>query len=425
MKKILLIAYYFPPLGSIGARRTIRYVRNLHKFGWKPYVITPRKWAYGEVEAFWDNSETDEVLNYAEIYRTNFIDITKINRFITFIPYLRRYTPSLNRFLSYFPPEHCLGWLPFALLKAKEIIKMNNIDIIYSTSAPYLAHIIAYLLKKSTGTPWIADLRDEWSLHPYRKPLFHCQKALDQKLEKMCLSAADRIVTVSNLYKQQFLEILQGDRNDITVITNGYRKEDFTNIPRNNSSNRMIITYCGLFYGTRSPESFIRALNELVGGGLLNAEKIRVNFIGPKMPNPWQRFASNPWRQVFNWVGFVPHKTAIKYMMNSDLLLYISSGRGKGNIQGKVFEYIASRKPILVLAEELDEGIQIIESTGLMYANVDVNDVQSIQAQIIGFYKDWLNGKIETQVNMPNILEYEETNLTNRLSMLLDSLIPK
>src|SRR5208283_1981378 len=57
---------------------------------------------------------------------------------------------------TFFIPDARIGWLFTAVSEAKQIIKEEQIDAIYSSSPPYTCAVIARNVQRATGLPWIA-----------------------------------------------------------------------------------------------------------------------------------------------------------------------------------------------------------------------------------------------------------------------------
>ena len=420
MKKVLIVAYYFPPLGGMGAQRTLRYIRHLPDFGWLPHVLTVKRAAKGEII---DKTLLADIPKGVEVLRTAFLDRTFVSRLFLKLS-LERLAYYASRFMSYFPPDHCIGWLPFAYFKAKKLIADEQIDVIYTTSAPYTAHLIGYFLKGRTGKPWVADFRDEWTQNPFREPLFSWQRNVDLWLEQRVLSSADHVITVTEPYRAQMSSLLRPAlRGKFATITNGFDADDFKTCC-SSVAEKFNIAYSGVFYGAQQPTHFLSALENLVNHGKIPLDRIEIVFAGPARTwRPTTLSEVSPLNKVIKLTGYISHHEAIHYLMNSDvLMLIVSRLRGKGNIPGKTFEYIASGKPILALVPRDGAAAELLRRTKTKAVIVEPEDTSAIEGALLDLYVQWEKGKLKTKMDWDKIRMYEGRELTRKLCGILNRL---
>jgi len=67
-KNVLIIAYYFPPMGLSGVQRTTKFVKYLPEYGWNPVILTTSPGAF---YAFDDTLIQDFEGQDVKIYRTH------------------------------------------------------------------------------------------------------------------------------------------------------------------------------------------------------------------------------------------------------------------------------------------------------------------------------------------------------------------
>ena len=269
MKKVLLIAYIFPPLGGGGVQRTLKFVKYLPQFGWKPYVLTPKNPTWGGAD--YDESLLADIPYMAEIVKTHnpesgnlmkdfmkhfapqkfsFFNRTKISnsKSVMDSPHNRQNTNRLSvqmdegrqsnkvnlrswlKIWSKPLPDSKFDWIPFAVKKGIEIIEKEKINVIYSTSPPNTDHIIGLLLKKVTQKPWVADFRDPWLPWQLMETLesMSIRNQIERILEKAVIKNADYVIDISEpitqIHKENFPQYLA---NKVITITNGYDPDDF------------------------------------------------------------------------------------------------------------------------------------------------------------------------------------------------------
>ncbi len=416
-KRILLIAYCFPPLGGVGTLRTLTLTKHLTEFGWYPHVLTVREGAGGQPK---DSSLMANVPQGFEISRAGYWDVNVP------LQILRKFFPSswiapLDQLLATLPPDRYVGWVPFAFSKALKIIAHNRVDIIY-TADLYSTHLVGYLLRKTTGKTWIADIGDEWASNPFRSRLFPGQQKVENWIERKILGAANHII-IAWLGLTKLL-LLHG-KKECTTITCGFFSEDFESSSNGTTRGRdkFRITYTGSFYASQQPTYFLNAIQKLLDEGQISSDNIELVFVGRTRTDGLSGFANSSVANCIVCPGFVPHRRSVEYLMDSDiLLLIVSAERGSGNIPGKTFEYIASGKPILALVPPKGAAADLIRktNTGIVVASEDIAAIRDV---VLDLYLRWKEGRLQIHPNWEEICQYEAKNLSKSLSEVLDRVL--
>ena len=209
MKKILIITYYWPPSGGAGVQRWLKFTKFLPEFGFKPVILTVDDNAASYAQL--DESLLKEIDPNLSVYKTKTFEPYNLYRKLSNkkeIPYggfsnQRKITlfEKLSRFIrgNLFIPDPRRGWNRYAIKKALELIRSEQIEVVVTTGPPHSTHLIGKKVKEKTGIRWIADFRDPWTDIYYYKDLYHLGLAnkLDRYLEKNVLKLADQIITVS------------------------------------------------------------------------------------------------------------------------------------------------------------------------------------------------------------------------------------
>lgn len=366
--KALIITYYWPPSGGAGVQRWLKFAKYLPEFGWEPVIITvdPAFAAYPVT----DNSLNSDIPAGLKIYKTPATDYFSIyKKDKTKIPtagFANSVDNSLKgkllRFIrgNFFIPDPRIGWNKFAFKKACEIIESGDIKHVITTSPPHSTQLIGLKLKKKyPEIKWIADLRDPWTDIYYYKQFYPTLLSgkIDSGYEKNVLKNADNIITVGSYLKNSFSDKVSGIENKIVVISNGYDEVDFQNIPASTPS-IMTITYVGTLSDIYQVTGLITALKKLND----NQRQFSLRFVGTVSSGIKEIILSSLPGVSAEFISYVTHDEAISYMMNSSVLLLIipSHSSNKSIITGKIFEYIASGKPILCIGPEDGDAAAII-----------------------------------------------------------------
>ena len=201
MKEVLIISYYFPPLGMGGVQRPAKWAKYLPEFGWKPVVITVKDIVYYA----YDYSILREI-EEVPVFRTESLDPLRVSKWFRVDKNnensgsrSKKFGVLFRKFLNYwFIPDIRILWVPFVVIKAYKILKYDkHIKAVITTSPPNSVHVAGYILKKIFGVPWIADLRDDWLFEIETRSLTVFHKRVNRWILRKTLKFADGIVTVS------------------------------------------------------------------------------------------------------------------------------------------------------------------------------------------------------------------------------------
>jgi glycosyltransferase involved in cell wall biosynthesis len=412
MHNILMISYYFPPQGGAGVQRSLKFVKFLPQYGWQPVVLTVRE----DTGTLIDTTLTKDIPFQTKVYRTNAVLLPK------FLPWKIR--NWISRWL--FIVDEQIGWFPVAVNDAYDIIRLNNIEVIYTTSKPYTSHLIGNRLKFKTGLPWVADFRDPWQGNFATIYPTSLHKKWNSELEHRVIRTADAVTVVSPPMQQSLVERYpELDKDKIHTIPNGYDLDDFNGvIPSSKNPKIFTIVYSGSFYAhSLTPNNFLQGLKYALINGLIPRDVIQIFFIGNIGKLAQQQIDEMNLRSIVKSVGYVSHRDSISYLLSADVLLLII-----GNISGseaiytgKIFEYLAAEKPILALAGH-GAAADLIE-TSQAGVVVPPDDINLITQQIYRFYNLWKNNNLQYLGKREIITSFDRNKLTGRLATILNNLI--
>lgn len=417
VNKVLVIAYYFPPMGLSGVQRTLKFVKYLPDYEWEPTVLTVTPTAYYALD-YGMLRELNE--SGIRTIRTNSLDPTRL--FESGKP-VKMPHEKLRNFLSgisqaIFIPDNKIGWKHDAIRAGRRLLEEEEFNVIFSTAPPYTCHLIGAALSKEFGIPLVLDFRDSWldnPLHFYITP-FH--RMIHQKLEKKVLKTSSRIITINRRIKELMLRRYRFlSYNDIAIIPQGYDPEDFRvdNILGLPFSKKMRFTYAGTFYRNRTPKYFMRALSEVLKEHPDLEKRIEAVFIGTFRKENLAMIESLGLSDVVKVFGYLDHKSTVRYLMTSDVL-WMTIGNGKGEDQistGKLYEYIGSRKPILGLVPDGVAKTTILESGAGKALKPD--DVPAIKHAILEYYGLWAK-KLLPKIPIEYAQNFDRVRLTGELA---------
>ncbi|MDZ7315784.1 MAG: glycosyltransferase family 4 protein [candidate division KSB1 bacterium] len=352
-KKVLVISYYWPPAGGPGVQRVLKFCKYLPLCGWEPIVLTV---ADGEYPAV-DESLLQDVPPGLRIIRTSSFEPYALYRRLTgkkpdekiatFVLTEDTQGTLLQRLAAFirgniFIPDARIGWLPFAVKAGAQIIRAQGVDLLFSSGPPMTAHLIARVLSKQTGRPWVADFRDPWTDVFYYHTLHRTCAALqlDRRLERSVLSSASAVVTVSPTLKNLFQKKAE---NDYFVIPNGFDEEDFIPAPRD-VVRRFV--HAGHLAVNQNPVALWRAFRRIIEE---SREPTVVEFYGSVHSEVRRSLAEEGLLPHCRFHGYLPHRQAAAAMVSAALLFFVipETSYAKGIPTSKLFDYLGAGRPIL------------------------------------------------------------------------------
>ncbi len=400
---ILIISIYYPPILSIASNRIYSFTKYLDKNKFNIFVLTiDSSLPYYNEQA---NVKIYRIKNKALIKRAN----TNKKSF-----YLWHKAKAVyNILLNFIIKDEYHYWTKKAKKKGIEIIKDKKIDVILSSYAPVASHLIALNLKrKFKHIKWIADMRDEMSKNIFINKYY---RNYLKKTEEKIFKNVNAITSVSMPILNDFIKLSDNNKIIFKEITNGYDFELDNNYKKNTTFN---ISYFGSFYGKRNPILFLNAIEELY-----KAKEIidfEIKFIGSN--NLYN--ISKTIKNKIIITDKINHSKAIEKMKQSDLLLLIHpKTKRKGVYTGKLFEYLASLKPILALIDKNDVAAELINSCNAGYI-ADNDNLTEIKEQILLAYNDWKNNK-EYKPNLKIIKKYHRKEQAKKMEELIYNLTSK
>jgi len=464
-KKVLIIAYIFPPIGGSGVQRTAKFVKYLPHFGWEPIVVCG-----DDGHVFGDDLDytlLDDVPDDIRVYRRPFLSAYGLRRWAkhklgfsqngqpstslsqqaqltapiefraevskkTKKPLGRRILGATAKIAEPFEKpfiDAAAYWALSIVPLCRKLIAEHSVDVIFSTSFPYSDHLTGLLVKRLTGKPWVADFRDPWSLNAcFRHTGF--RRRVDLFVEKQVLHQADKVIAVTPPYTQDLRDLVE-NRNpaDFVTITNGYDETDFqslvaqgasTSIPwREHGEKKITIAHVGyVFPGSAIP--FLSALAQLDEDV---ARRLRVVFIGGLAVPDMQWLQDHPLPIELQFTARISHAEAIRAMQAADaVLLFIGDGPAwLGHYPGKLFEYMRSGTPIIVSGPTA-AAAQLVQESGTG-CTVPANDIDTTTEILRLLATEPATFQAKYYTSNQELSRFERQTLTHQLALLFDKLV--
>jgi glycosyltransferase involved in cell wall biosynthesis len=389
-RNLLLISYLFPPAGGISVQRAMSLARYLPEHGFNVHVLRA---------ANAPTPVTDKGL-LKNIPR----EVTVHGAFTPEPPFRLRHAawrilggkqsrsaPSpageapagglgkwaKERIKRLICPEPEILWAPFAIRKARRIIRRYKIDTLVVTVPPFSALVIGTALKREfPGIMLVSDFRDEWldfylNESDYQSGEYTRRRAT--AIEREAVEASDLVVAVTRPSLDRIQKRYpEQPRQKFVCIHNGYDPAQFEHFePRHHGTERVVITHVGTATKASSPKYYLDALESLPPEA---RARIETRFIGRVTERERAGFEGRT--ADIRMLGFMPQNEATRYMEETDYLMLTMTD--DISLPGKLFEYMATGKPILAISPENGEVERILRETGAGWC-VDPNRPEALR----------------------------------------------
>jgi glycosyltransferase involved in cell wall biosynthesis len=431
MKKVLIITYYWPPSGGAGVQRWLKFVKYLREFGWEPVVYTAEN---PEVPVI-DKSLEKDIPEGITVLRTKAREPYQLYKRFTG----RKQTDRIQTaFLSekkkpgiienisiwirgnFFIPDARCFWIKPSVSYLKSWLSKNPVDLIISTGPPHSMHLIAMQLKKSTGTPWLADFRDPWTNIDFYNQL-KLSRIADRKhkqLEEKVLRTADSITVISKGMAEDFNRIFPREYH---LVTNGYDEDDFVDISDQPIHDKFRISHIGSLVKTRNPVVFWQALSELIHENPDIAKKIEIALTGNVDVSVRESVKEYGLENVVIYQEYIPHAELIREFNKTTALLLLINETPNANLilTGKLFEYLGAKRPIICIGPENGDAAKIIRDTqgGETF---DFHKINKLKNYISKLFEESQIGVHETKHVKAE--SYSRKSLTRKLVAIMNQL---
>ncbi len=423
MKKVLIITYYWPPAGGPGVQRWLKFVKYLRDFDLEPIVYVPENPHYPLRDESLANDLPKGItvlkLPIKEPYRfAKLFSTSKTNTISSGIIADKKQSLLEKCMLwirgNFFIPDARVGWVKPSVNFLKSYLHLNPVDVIISSGPPHSLHLIGLEIKKITQVSWFADFRDPWTNIGYHHAL-RLSKASKQKhlrLEKKVLNGADLIVVTSKSTKNLFKSITN---KPIHVITNGY---DVAHSEEKQHDNKFTISHIGSLLTERNPEILWKVLSELINENNSFKNDFKLQFAGIVSEEVLQSIHHYNLSDYLINLGYLTHKESVELQRKTQILLLveINKSEAKSILPGKLYEYLAARRPIIAIGPKDSDIEEIISTTqsGYYFNSFEYNELKTC---LLNTYIDFKKGRLQSK--SVDIEKYSRKYLTKQLSELI------
>ncbi len=436
-KSILIINYYWPPAGGPAVQRWVDIIKNWSESDVSCIVLT-----VDEVKATYqviDKSIEKQVPGNVKIFRTNTSEFfSSYKKYIGNLPanaFVNQQNPTLKqkiaRFIrgNFFIPDPRKGWNKFAYKKALDIIRNYAVKVIITAGPPHSTHLIGLKLQKKLEVKWIADFHDYWTDIFYLKDFYRTPPAkwVDNHFEKKVLRNADLVLTHCQYARKLYLKKLESIAEEkILVHTMGYDSRIFEPDQKFALQSAFTITYTGMMPENYNPDIFFKVMGRVVKH--YSETPIIIRFIGlfsPSIKNLVIKYGlEKHWKES----GYIEHSEIPGYLNSSSALLLVNPNVKDEEmiVPGKIYEYLAVRKPIISISGNNSENAYLLE---LCEAgeNFERNHEEGLYHFLSDLIETW---KVNKQVDLTNSnnnfqnfsRSYEAAKLLEKIFTIMESI---
>jgi len=419
--KVLFITYYWPPAGGVSVQRILHFVNNLSALGVSCHVIYPENASYYQT----DQTLKKQINSSIILHPVPIKDLTSLIKKLPGQAKEGNIKKSSKSFFSrllknvranYFIPDPKINWVNPVVAKGRKIIETEHIDLIFTNGTPHSVHLAGMGLVNLTKLPWIADFRDPWTRMDNFKyfPLNKSALKKHQTLERKVIESANLTLTVSPSWADDFTEL--GARNS-AHITNG-----FDEIIESIDSPEFIVSHVGSIHSDRDLNTFIDAFAKVAKSSNKSTRPWKLALVGNVDSSSLSYAKEKLNSDQLIVTGLVNHEAAKNWIARSSaLLLPINKSiASKGRIPAKLFEYLSSGKPIILLGNKLGDAAKILQKCNAGKA-FDPDDRKGMEAYLTAVAE----GQYKYDNNSEAIQQYSRRHtaiqLHSKIKKLIDS----
>lgn len=412
MKKVLLIAYHYPPVGaSSGVHRTLKFSQYLREFGWEPIVLTVQPRAYERIS----DNQLKDIPPDLVVKRAFGLDTAR------HLAIGRRYWQPMAL------PDRWVSWWLGGMLSGRSLIRKHKPDAIWSTYPIATAHMIGRSLHRSSNIPWVVDFRDSMTEdhYPPGKAKWNMYRSIEQDAVNMAAKVVFTTPGTLDMYSKRYPDV---PTEKWTVIENGFDEENFAQAEGDRlspgvSSEKLTLLHSGLLYPSeRDPTQFFQALSELKQEGIIDGKKLGIVLRASgheKLFRPMlEKFAIG---DIVELASPLPYSDALKEMLNADGLLLFQASNCNHQIPAKIYEYLRAKRPIFALTDPCGDTAGVMVDSGIETL-VPLDSSPKIKSGLIDFLQKLRSGTAPI-AKEDVIYSHSRKARTEQLAQLLNKVV--
>jgi hypothetical protein len=372
MPRVLVIAYYFPPLGGAGVQRTVKLLKHLPSLGFEPVVLAPPR----STELDWAPSE--------ETMLGELSDAITVHRVPGPHPPPRSGLRARTGRLLDRPSAFATWWTDAVVREGARLARDAN--LVYASMSPFETAAAAARVSAEAGVPWVADLRDPWALDEWTIYPSALHRLRDERRMRSSLASATAVIMNTAEAGREVARRFPELEPRLAVVPNGWDLDDLAVPAEPRDPDRFRVVYTGYSHVSAGfQHRRRRRLREATGGSVRGLDVLArshlllvdaVERAAAEDPSIRERIevhvaGAAPSADIsapfVTDRAYLSHDSAVALVRSADVLFLpmhdVPPGHRVRTVPGKTYEYLASGRPILGAlpdgdARDLLEGLE-------------------------------------------------------------------
>ena len=425
-RRVLVLAYYFPPMGLSGVQRVAKFVKYLPEYGWQSTVLTSRPRGYFA----YDTSLADDIERPGiRVHRTSSWDPTRLfsaQQTVALPQEARRKWFSWAS-QAVFIPDNKIGWLIPGKRVGRTVLTAQPHDVILASAPPYTSLLLGAQLSRQFNLPLVADFRDDWlgnPRHTYMTPMHrYCHRTLEGSVLRRCA----HVLSINAPIRDSLANRAQSycASPEFSVIPQGFDPSLLAAHAGDPAGEDVLrLVYTGVFYHAQSPDFFLHGLARMLQQRPKALMKIKADFVGLMPASSLELAHRLGLKNVVSYKGYQEHRKTIASQMSASVLWLTIGDQpgGHGISTGKLFEYMGTRKPILALVPD-GAAAEVLEQYGASWI-VGPQDIEGIASVLTEIYDRWEERRLP-QGDAEYVQRFDRRVLAGELAQILENAAAK
>ena len=436
-RNVLMICQAFPPTGGPGVQRGAKFAKYLPRLGWRTVV-----WSADHLEQLPRDAGlmaglpadlvryTRPAWSYAAGHRRVMrtlreLGVAKLLSTKLWDGLEWRTLQFLRALSAHMIPDDQITWVLRSAVPLLTVVRRERIDVVFSTYSPVANHLLGLLVKCVTGLPWVADFRDLWTDDYCYTDRSRARRWLERNIEQAILQRADAVVAVTQSQARVLGRHVPRHSKKVVCISNGVDYEDFAHLDRDRvwqarhgATDRFVLTFAGWFLSDRVDEGLIEGLGRFARRAHERDGRFEFRVVGTMSEEMSRRFSKAG--VTPSATGYLPHDEAIEHMIGADvLLLPAPTGPNADSLMpGKVFEYLAAGRPILLVGPTDGEVQRLVRRCR---AGVCVeSNPDAVAEALTELWRKWRGGRLPGGCAPDLLRPFTREHLAGRLAEVLN-----